>query len=56
MKYKAYLVEEIDGVFEGSVQELELPALENGMVTIKVLTQRGPKFSVRKSGHFLEKS
>ena len=36
MKYKAYLVEEIDGVFEGSVQELELPVLENRMVTIKV--------------------
>ena len=36
MKYKAYLVEDIDSVFQGSVQELELPLLQDGMVTIKV--------------------
>ena len=36
MKYKAYLVEEMDGSFDGSIQELDLPNLENDMVTIKV--------------------
>ncbi len=36
MKYKAYLVEENEGLFTGSVQELEAPSLETGKVLIKV--------------------
>tara|TARA_B110000967_G_C18899477_1_gene573557 strand:+ start:4478 stop:5461 length:984 start_codon:yes stop_codon:yes gene_type:complete len=36
MKYKAYLVEESDGVFKGSVKELDKPEIEEGKVIIKV--------------------
>ena len=36
MKFKAYLVEEIEGSFNGSIQEIELPPLEDGKVSIKV--------------------
>ena len=36
MKFKAYLVEEVEGSFNGSVQEIELPPLEDGKVSIKV--------------------
>ena len=36
MKYKAYLVEENEGLFTGSVKELEAPSLETGKVLIKV--------------------
>jgi len=36
MKYKAYLVEENEGVFKGSVQELDKPEIEEGKVIIKV--------------------
>lgn len=36
MKYKAYLVEENNGTFSGSIKELEVPALSEGKVLIKV--------------------
>jgi putative YhdH/YhfP family quinone oxidoreductase len=36
MKFKAYLVEEVEGSFNGSIQEIELPQLEDGKVSIKV--------------------
>ena len=36
MKYKAYLVEENDGKFSGSIKELDIPALDDGRVLIKV--------------------
>ena len=36
MKYKAYLVEEIDGNFMGSIKNLDKPTLENGRILIKV--------------------
>ena len=36
MKFKAYLVEEVEGSFKGSIQEIELPPLEDGKVSIKV--------------------
>ncbi|MDA9146414.1 YhdH/YhfP family quinone oxidoreductase [Gammaproteobacteria bacterium] len=36
MKYKAYLVEENDGVYKGSVKEIDMPAIEPGNVIIKV--------------------
>ena len=36
MKFKAYLVEEVEGSFNGSIQEIELPPLEDGKVSIKV--------------------
>ena len=36
MKYKAYLVEENEGQFSGSIKELEVPSLEMGKVLIKV--------------------
>ena len=32
MKFKAYLVEEVEGSFNGSIQEIELPPLEDGKV------------------------
>ena len=28
MKYKAYLVEENDGVYKGSIKEIDMPAIE----------------------------
>jgi putative YhdH/YhfP family quinone oxidoreductase len=36
MKFKAYLVKEVEGSFNGSIQEIELPPLEDGKVSIKV--------------------
>ena len=36
MKYKAYLVEELDGVYSGSIQELRMHDIEPGNVIIKV--------------------
>lgn len=36
MKYKAYLVEELDGVYSGSVKDLEMNKIEPGNVLIKV--------------------
>ena len=36
MKFKAYLVEEVEGSFNGRIQEIELPPLEDGKVSIKV--------------------
>ena len=36
MKYKAYLVEEIDSSYSGSIKELEMPNIEPGNVIIKV--------------------
>jgi acrylyl-CoA reductase (NADPH) len=36
MKYKAYLVEENNGEFAGSVKELDVPDLEEGRLLIKV--------------------
>jgi len=36
MKFKAYLVEEINGEFKGSVQELDSPEIEDGKVLIRV--------------------
>ena len=36
MKYKAYLVEENNGEFVGSVKELDVPDLEEGRLLIKV--------------------
>ena len=36
MKYKAYLVEENDGKFSGSIKELDTPSLDDGRVLIKV--------------------
>ena len=36
MKYKAYLVEENDGVYKGSVKEIDMPTIEPGNVIIKV--------------------
>ena len=37
MKYKAYIVEDNNGVFNGSIKELEVPKLEEGKVLIKVI-------------------
>tara|TARA_Y100000739_G_scaffold130699_1_gene112581 strand:- start:524 stop:1507 length:984 start_codon:yes stop_codon:yes gene_type:complete len=37
MKYKAYLVEENEGCYNGSIKELDSPALDEGKVLIKVL-------------------
>ena len=36
MKYKAYLIEENDGKFSGSIKELDIPSLDDGRVLIKV--------------------
>ena len=36
MNYKAYLVEELDGVYSGSIQELRMHDIEPGNVIIKV--------------------
>ena len=36
MKYKAYLVEENDGVYKGSIKEIDMPAVKPGNVIIKV--------------------
>jgi len=36
MKFKAYLVEEINGEFQGSIQELDSPEIEDGKVLIRV--------------------
>ena len=36
MKYKAYLVEELNDVFSGSIKELDTPSVEDGNVLIKV--------------------
>ena len=36
MKYKAYLIEEKEGNFNGQVKELEMPNLDDGNVIIKV--------------------
>ena len=37
MKYKAYIVEENEGCYNGSIKELDSPALDEGKVLIKVL-------------------
>tara|TARA_B100001758_G_scaffold231557_1_gene228161 strand:- start:394 stop:1377 length:984 start_codon:yes stop_codon:yes gene_type:complete len=37
MKYKAYIVEENEGCYNGSIKELNSPALDEGKVLIKVL-------------------
>ena len=37
MKYKAYIVEDNNGAFNGSIKELEVPKLEEGKVLIKVI-------------------
>ena len=37
MKYKAYIVEENQGNYTGSIKELDMPALEEGKVLIKVI-------------------
>ena len=42
MKYKAYLVEENNGEYIGSVKELDTPVLQEGRLLIKV------KYSKRK--------
>ena len=36
MKYKAYLVEENEGTFSGSIKELDTPEISEGKVLIKV--------------------
>ena len=36
MDYKAYLVEELDGVYSGSIKELQMHDIEPGNVIIKV--------------------
>ena len=36
MKYKAYLVEENEGKYNGQIKELEMPTLDDGNVIIKV--------------------
>ena len=36
MDYKAYLVEELDGVYSGSIKELQMHDIEAGNVIIKV--------------------
>ena len=36
MKYKAYLVEENEGTFSGSIKELVTPEISEGKVLIKV--------------------
>ena len=36
MDYKAYLVEELDGVYSGSIKELHMNDIESGNVIIKV--------------------
>ena len=36
MKYKAYLIEENNGKFSGSIKELDVPSLDDGRVLIKV--------------------
>jgi len=36
MKYKAYLVEENEGKYNGQIKELEMPSLDDGNVIIKV--------------------
>ena len=36
MDYKAYLVEELDGVYSGSIKELQMREIEQGNVIIKV--------------------
>jgi putative YhdH/YhfP family quinone oxidoreductase len=36
MKYKAYLVEENEGKYNGQIKELEMPGLDDGNVIIKV--------------------
>ena len=36
MKYKAYLIEENEGKFSGSIKELDAPSLAEGRVLIKV--------------------
>ena len=36
MKYKAYLVEELNDIFTGSIKELDTPSVEDGNVLIKV--------------------
>ena len=36
MKYKAYLVEEIEGTFQGSIKEIEMQSIEPGNLIIKV--------------------
>ena len=36
MDYKAYLVEELDGVYSGSIKELQMQDIESGNVIIKV--------------------
>ena len=38
MDYKAYLVEELDGVYSGSIKELQMRDIEPGNVIIKVLS------------------
>lgn len=37
MKYKAYIVEENQGNYTGSIKELDMPTLEEGKVLIKVI-------------------
>ena len=36
MDYKAYLVEELDGVYSGSIKKLHMNDIESGNVIIKV--------------------
>ena len=36
MKYKAYLVEENEGTFQGSIKEIEMQSIEPGNLIIKV--------------------
>ena len=36
MKYKAYLIEENEGEFSGSIKEIDVPSLSEGRVLIKV--------------------
>ena len=36
MKFKGYLVREKDGVFSGSIEDIDTPKLEEGRVLIKV--------------------
>ena len=36
MKYNAYLVEENDGIFNGSIKEIQMPPIESDNLIIKV--------------------
>ena len=62
MKYKAYLIEENEGNFNGQVKELEMPNLDDGNVIIKVhhssinykdaLASSGARGVVKSYAHF----